>query len=223
MGKVVNSSKLVAVLTGDLVNSSKLKATERRVLLEAINSFFDTYKVRTKNNLKLKVSFEMYRGDSFQCLIDQPKLALRMALLIRTYLQSRVTVGKKVLRSDARIAIGIGTANSMASTLAESEGEAFRLSGRLLDGLKKEPNQIAIKTRKPSIDKATTVDMILLEGIISKWTAAQAEVVYYKLQKLTEVVIAEILSIKQPAVNQRARSASWVAVETLLTYFEALP
>ncbi|GAB3561295.1 hypothetical protein GCM10027578_01750 [Spirosoma luteolum] len=147
---------------------------------------------------------------------------MRVAILIRAYLQSKIVAGKNVIPSDARIAIGIGTANNMATTLAESEGEAFRFSGRLLDGLKKEPNQLAIKTRKPTLDKALAINLVLLEGIISKWTVAQSEVVYYKLQHYTEVVIAEILSVKQPAVNQRAKAASWVAIEKLLVYYESM-
>ncbi len=222
MAKAPSKAKVVSVLTGDIIGSSKLRASERKVLLEAVNTFFDMYKMKSRNNLNLKIGFELYRGDSFQCLLDQPKQSLRVALLIRTYLQSKIVIGKKVIPSDARIAIGIGTANNMASTLAESEGEAFRFSGRLLDVLKKEPNQLAIKTRKPTLDKAMTIDLILLEGIISKWTVAQSEVVYYKLQQYTEVVIAEILSIKQPAVNQRAKTASWIAIERFLDYFEAL-
>lgn len=211
-----------AVLTGDIINSSKLKVADRKKLLEALISLFDNYKVRSRNNLKLKVAFEIYRGDSFQGLLDAPEQSLLMALLVRTYLQSKVTVGSRLIASDARIAIGLGSVSVLAATLAESDGEAFRFSGRLLDTLKKQPNQIAIKSRRLTLDDEVNTSLVLLEGIISKWTALQAEVVYYKLLGYTEVVIAEILKIKQPAVNQRAKAASWIAVERLLIRYQNL-
>lgn len=208
-----------AVLTGDIVNSSKLKVTERKKLLEELTNLFDNYRTKSKNNLRLKIAFEIYRGDSFQGLLDTPGHALRIALLVRTFLQSKVTIGNRLIASDARIAIGIGSVNSAAATLAESDGEAFRFSGRLLDTLKKQPNQIAVKSRRSTFNDEMNTALVLLEGIISKWTALQAEVVYYKLQGYTEVVIAELLKVKQPAVNQRAKAASWVAVDRLLTRF----
>ncbi len=211
-----------AVLTGDIVNSTKLKVADRRKLFDALTALFDAYKVKSRNNLKLKITFEVYRGDSFQGLLDVPEQGLLMALLIRTFLQSRVLVGNRLITSDARIAIGIGSVSLSAATLAESDGEAFRFSGRLLDTLKKQPNQIAIKSRRLTLDEEINTALVLLEGIISKWTASQAEVVYYKLQGFTEVVIAEILKIKQPAVNQRAKAASWIAVERLLLRYHNL-
>lgn len=211
-----------AVLTGDIINSSKLKVADRKKLLEALATLFDNYKVRNRNNLKIKITFEVYRGDSFQGLLDAPEQGLLMALLIRTYLQSKVIVGNRLIVSDARIAIGIGSVSLAAATLAESDGEAFRFSGRLLDTLKKQPNQIAIKSRRLTLDDEVNTSLVLLEGIISKWTASQAEVVYYKLQGYTEVIIAEMLRIRQPAVNQRAKAASWVAVERLLLRYHNL-
>ena len=106
------------VLTGDIVNSSKLKAADRRILMESLSDFFSRYAVKSRNNLKLKVDFEIYRGDSFQSSLDVPAQSLRMALLIRTYLRSQVAVGKtRLIASDARIAIGIGSVNVVATTL----------------------------------------------------------------------------------------------------------
>ncbi|CCH53161.1 hypothetical protein BN8_02233 [Fibrisoma limi BUZ 3] len=221
MSTVVSNAQY-AVLTGDIVNSSKLNVAERETLLRSLTSLFDKDQEGSENDLKLKVTFEIYRGDSFQSLLDIPQQALRIALIIRTYLQSQVSIDDRLIASDARIAIGIGSVDSVTATLAESNGEAFRFSGRLLDTLKKEPNQIAIKSQQPTLDDEVNTALVLLEGIIGKWTALQAEVVYYKLQNHTEVRIAELLKVKQPAINQRAKAASWVAVERLLARYQEL-
>ena len=214
--------KRYAILTGDIVNSSKLTISGRKKLLELLTAFFSTYKVKSKNHLALKINFEIYRGDSFQGMLETPTHALRIALLIRTFLQSKIVTNTQILSVDARIAIGLGTINAQAITLAESDGEAFRFSGRLLETLKKSPNKIAQKSSRAKMDEEINLSLILLEGIISKWTTMQSEVIYYKLQGYTEVIIAEILKIKQPAVNQRAKSASWFAVEQLLNRYEIL-
>lgn len=218
----ITKTKNFAVLTGDIINSSKLKVIQRKSLLDALTELLDTYKTKTKNNLKIKAAFEIFRGDSFQIQLDSPEQSLRMALLVRTFLQCKIVVGNRQIPADARIAIGVGTVNAPANTLAESDGEAFRFSGRLLDTLKKQPNQLAFKSRKPTLDAELNTSLVLLESIMNRWTVLQSEVIYYKLQGYTEVVIAEILKIKQPAVNQRAKAASWLAIERLLLRYQDL-
>lgn len=212
----------IAVLTGDLVDSTKRKPLERKKLVESLSAFFDKFEIKSRNDLQLKAKFELYRGDSFQIMLDAPVHALLLTLLIRTYLQGKVTFPSQTSKNDARIAIGIGKVSNKASTLAESDGEAFLFSGRLLDGMKKLPNRIALKSTRKLLNDEMEINLVLLEAIISKWTTAQAEAIYYKLQNYTEVTIAELLKIKQPTVNERSKAASWTAVERLLKRYQAL-
>jgi len=211
-----------AVLTGDVVDSSKLKLAERRRLTEALNNVFGKFNVKSKNELGLKVGFEWFRGDGFQGVVEDPAEALRLALVIRTYLQGKVIFASQTRKTDARIAIGIGKITFKAASLSESDGEALQFSGRLLDSMKKLPNRIALKSTRLTLDEEINVSCVLLEDIITKWTAPQAEVIYYKLLNYKEVMIAELLNIKQPTVNQRAKAASWLAVERLLQRYQAL-
>ena len=211
-----------AVLTGDIVDSTKLTAINRKKLIELLNGFFSKLNVKTRNNLQLKVSFEIYRGDSFQGVLDNPNDALLVALLIRSYLQGKVVFPKQATKTDARIAIGLGKITYRAKTLAESDGEAFVFSGRLLDSMKKLPNRIAIQSGRKVLNDEMETNLVLLEAIVNKWTAAQAEVVYYKLMNYTEVAIAEILNIKQPTVNERSKAASWVAIDRLVKRYQQL-
>lgn len=212
----------VAVLTGDIVDSSKLKPTQRKYLIETLNVFFQKFSTKSKNELKLKIKFEIYRGDSFQGCLENPEYALRIALLMRCYLQSEKNFPSKTYKLDARIAIGIGKVNYKSNTLSESDGEAFRNSGRLLDVMKKMPQKIAIKTSSETINIEFNNYFQLLEAIMSKWTAPQADAIYYKLLGYSEIAIAEILNIKQPAVNQRAKTASWNSIELIVNRYENL-
>jgi predicted transcriptional regulator len=53
-------------------------------------------------------------------------------------------------------------------------------------------------------------------------TALQSEVILWKLSGYTENYIAKQLGINQSAVNQRANSAGWNAINTLVQRFEKL-
>lgn len=210
------------MLTGDIVDSTKLTVGQRKKLIESLTVFFDMFKVKSKNNLQLKIPFELFRGDGFQGLVESPDKALLIALLIRAYLQGKVVFPKQAIKVDARIAIGIGKISYRADTLAESDGEAFQYAGRLLDGMKKLPNRIALKCSSAAKNDEMEASLQLLEGIMSRWTAAQAEVVYYKLQNHTEVTIAELLKVTQPTVSKHAKAAYWVAVDRLLKRYQTL-
>ncbi|MDQ1089103.1 MULTISPECIES: SatD family protein [unclassified Siphonobacter] len=206
--------KVFAVLTGDIVDSTKLVIPERKVLMKNLDYLFT--RLEAKNELQLKIPFEVFRGDSFQGLLDTPAEALRVALLIRSYLKSDFYSGQNL---DARIGIGIGTVAYKSPKLSESDGEAFHYSGRLLDGMKKHPNRIEIQSSWPALDAEINTGLVLLETITSKWTAAQADIMYLKLLGHTEVNISATLGITQSAVNQRSNAASWNAVDLFVKRF----
>ena len=62
--------------------------------------------------------------------------------------------------------------------------------------------------------------ILLVDGIIQRWTQNQAELVLHKLQQRKEDEIASLLNISQSAVNQRSKTAQWPAIEKLILYFE---
>jgi hypothetical protein len=57
-----------AVLTGDIVNSTKLPSSQEEWLLEVLDRFLNPH------------PHEFYRGDSFQAYIKEPSEALELAL-----------------------------------------------------------------------------------------------------------------------------------------------
>ena len=93
-----------AVLTGDLIQSRRL---DKESMEKVLNALHDTFKEIQKNILKKEGHFEIYRGDSFQVLIHEPQLAMKVSMILRSRLLS--LFGPSKLKSDARIAIGIGT------------------------------------------------------------------------------------------------------------------
>jgi predicted DNA-binding protein YlxM (UPF0122 family) len=220
-----------AVITGDIIHSSRLSSETKAWLFSSI----ETYLKALKKEYGIK--YEMYRGDSFQCLVHNPEDALNVALLIKTFIRSLnpselYAVTKKsdtqqvrdtVLTTfifDARIALGIGEVDAENKRLANSDGMAFFLSGHLLDEIKNTNRHFAIDS-EDSYQKEWETESTLLDAIIRKTTALQCRVLNYKLQDLTETEIANKLNIGQSAVNQRANSGNWNAIDAMVYRFES--
>lgn len=200
-----------AVLTGDIIHSTKLPAEYRSILNKKIEKELAKY----AKHFKLKSEF--YRGDSFQCLVFNPKDSLRLALLIKTFIRQL----DLPIRADARIAIGIGSIDHQEDSLANSHGEAFALSGRALDSLKTSKQTLTISAADPHALELQ-IESLLLDTIMLKNTAFQSTVINLKLRNFTEIKIAEKLAIKQSAVNQRSTSAHWNAINLVVSHFEKL-
>ncbi len=167
---------------------------------------------------QLNLPFELYRGDSFQGIVLQPEETLRYSLLIRTNLKKKDTPGGR----DARIAIGIGKVDFIAASISESDGEAFRNSGPVLDTLKEESIGLKIKTPWDQVNREFDVSLILADAIIKRWTEAQVEVISETLLGKTQLEIANQLGISQSAVNQRLMAASWNAISELIIRFNTI-
>jgi len=86
----------VAVITADIVNSTRLKKSEEKILIGSLSTILKSYK------------FEFYRGDSFQAYLPDPKQALKVVLLARAAAR-RLPSGFSSPFTDVRASIGIET------------------------------------------------------------------------------------------------------------------
>lgn len=220
------TNKLISILTGDIISSRKINPEKRSYLFDQLPVFLKGLQPDWIS------SFETYRGDSIQCQTTMPEFALRIALIVRTYLKGLVIKTTAVSKDptskgyfkagyDIRISIGLGGADFInPHKIGASDGEAFRLSGNGLDKMKDSDVRLTIQTVDQNINFQMEPAIMLLDALIQKWTQNQAEVIYYKLLQKKEEEIAQLLQISQPAVNQRKKTANWNAVEKVITYFE---
>ena len=221
-----------AVITADIVHSTRIDIDHKEWLYKSIENALQT----TSNDFKIQS--EMYRGDSFQCLIDTPKDALRIALILKTYIRSLnpsdiiAEIGsvwsekKKVAllpnwMFDVRMAIGIGAVAMKMKNIATSDGEAFYLSGRALDEMKNGKYHFGIATVDTFKDELA-MESLLLDTIIGKTSALQCEVINLKLLGYTEIEIAKKLQIQQSAVNQRSVNGNWNIINKMVEYYEKI-
>lgn len=221
------TTKTMAVITGDIVASGKMPPADKAKLY----ADFKKMMVSLRRE-QVVAAFEIFRGDSVQCIVKEIPEALRTALLIRAWYKSYGSIGARENtkpgtkgyqggRYDIRLAVGMGSVDFFNKTnLGQSDGEAFLLSGRGLDSLKHSAERMVIWCADPVFGDALKPAMLLLDAVIEKWTSNQAEIVYYKLKKLKEEEIATKIGISQSAVNQRTKNSRWNAIETTITWFE---
>jgi class 3 adenylate cyclase len=102
---------VAAILTGDIVNSTRLSPLQEKQLFELLRRFVAQHK------------YEFFRGDSFQIYIDDPRDALQMALVCRSLAIELTENGE---RYDVRISIGIGKVNLPIKDLGIASVSSFR-------------------------------------------------------------------------------------------------
>jgi len=210
--------RIYAVVTGDVVKFSRLTVAQRRTVLELLESSFGGIQSLFG---PVYAPFRPYRGDSFQGVVD-PSVALRAAIFLRASFRGAVEAASRSDAPDARIGVGIGTVESLPGQgRSMGDGEAFYRSGRLLDSMK-DQNRLLFRTPWPEIDVELDVECALLDAIMGKWSAQQAEAVALHIRGLTQAMAAGELGISQPAVGRRLKSAGARAVDRFCSRYEEL-
>jgi len=202
-----------AVLTGDMVKSTKLNLSDReKSKLEFKNSFREINRL-ILNNIGM---IEFYRGDSFQIVIPKIEKSLLISILLRAKLRAfkpssfSVSGGKNkekpILKawSDARISVGIGSIADIDDNIFEWQGEAFNKSGKFLDEKLTGHRRLWVNTPWIEINEELEVEIGLLDALIGHWTEKTAETMYrYLLYRENQSELAAYFKISQPSVNRR--------------------
>ncbi|MGK7754755.1 MULTISPECIES: MarR family transcriptional regulator [unclassified Roseovarius] len=197
-----------AVLTGDIVSSSDLTASQLDAALDAINTAVSAIASWRKG---LVTGHARRGGDSWQCAIGAPVLDLRAALFIRAALRRE----GKALSTRIAIARGPGTLPEDADPNG-AHGPAFTASGRLLADIS---NHAQMAHASGGLLAATTR---LADHISQDWTVAQARAMHAALPPGTgpRAEIAEQLGITRQAVNQALWAAGFPAISDALELTE---
>ncbi len=217
----IEKNKWYAVITGDIIGSKRLPQDARQALFKhmkegssAVRRYFDDF---------VPLDIAVARGDEWQMLVSRPAEALRVGLYYRAYLKAAM----KEVSVDTRFAIGISSINFVpGGNVSEGDGEAFNLSGKILDGLKRFSIGVAAAEDPGGLfSKTLETAALLADAQARDWTSAQAQAVCGALLGWTQNEIAARWPgerITQQAVSQHLKSAEWVYVECGLDIFKDL-
>lgn len=209
---------LYAVITGDIKNSTRLPAADMARLPSVLKNIFNEFGKTPEPKGRL-IRYSIFRGDSFQ-LVLEPESALEAMLFIRAGLRAAYpgTVAKAV---DCRLAAAIGPIQNLTENITESTGEAFTLSGHLLEDMKK-TFLMAITTPNPDSTIELNTELALCDKIITRWTHIQAQLIPKLLNAEVQAKIADDLNISQAAVAKKIQTMGWLAIEMLLIRYQHL-
>lgn len=196
---------MVAVITGDIIHSAKMKPRQWMSKLKTALGKFGT----TPDN------WEVYRGDAFQLEIKDVSKALWIAIHLKAMLKA--TPGL-----DARMSIGFGRKDFKAKKISQANGSAFVNAGHKFDMLKTEKVNMAIYSGKEKFDDEMNLFLKFALTFMDSWTATSAALVnvFMSNPAKTQSEIAALLKINQSAVSQRKKRAHFDLIEDLDKHFK---
>ena len=198
---------LSAVVTADIVNSTKLSKIQYKKLIKSLEGILQPYQ------------HEFFRGDSFQAFVKSPNEALRVLLQARTAAMKL----SESFACDIRASIGIGHAKLPVKSFQTASGDVFILSGRAFDEMEKEERLIIVCNEKnKAVNSGLKVISQFIDYLFQRLTFKQAAVVYELLMERTQVDTAKRLKKSQATVHKHIQAAGWPEIEKLLTEYKNL-
>ncbi len=208
------SPRPLAVLTGDIIRSSRLAPEALDAAMDALAG--GAAAMSTWEGAE-PARFDRFRGDGWQCLAPAPPMALRAALFLRAHLRATDR------DADTRISVGVGTGVLHPDGLAAASGTAFEVSGRGLDRMAR-AQQIAISWADPPPAAAVIGAVFALADEVSRlWTAKQAALLVATLSPGDEPQerLAAQHGVSQQAIAKHlSRGGDW-ALRRALAALEA--
>lgn len=178
---------MTSIITGDIINSRTSDTGKWMAMLKQVLE-------SEGSNPK---TWEIFRGDSFQLEIENPKEALYRAIQLKAAIKQQKNV-------DVRMCIGIGDKSYESDKITESNGTAFVHSGQGFEELKRKKLTLSIVTGNDTFDNEMNLLIRLILIVMDNWTPAVAEYVHYSLESpLLQEQIAKRLNINQSSVSER--------------------
>ncbi len=190
-----------SVLTGDLIHSQRT---------HDVQAYIKSLKTVLKQlSTHYRIQSQVYRGDGFQVVMDNPEEAFVCAVALRAAL---IASSPDHERWDARLSIGIGEHADK-----ESYGEAFVLSGHGLDNMKK--STLAAFSSHASFQERVALLTEFTAAIIDNWTVVEAQTVYLYLTLDTDQqTIANQLGKSRVTINKALQRAQTRLLDSYLEH-----
>jgi hypothetical protein len=202
---VKSTYKPIAVISGDVINSTKLTSEQFEQLLIRIK---DIQHLITEGSLSNVHSIE--RGDEFQTVVHDIENSLRYSIIYRIAIKA---LGKPF---DSRISFAIASNADLRESVSESMGEAFVLSGRGLKNLKND----RLVFNSDRFELSNNFDLLFkyLDRQLTELTSRQCEVMLPMLKTNDGLSISELskkLDVADATVSKSLKASGWSLISEL--------
>ena len=199
------SYKPIAVISGDIVNSTKLTSDQFEQLLKRIK---DIQKWITTGNASNAHSID--RGDEFQSVVHDIENTLRYTLIYRIGIKA---LGKEF---ESRISFAIAPNADLRESVSESMGKAFVLSGRGLKAFKND--RLVFNSDNLALTEYFDLLFKYLDKQLSELTSRQCEVMLPMLKTnegLSISELAEKLGVATATASKSLKASGWPLISEL--------
>lgn len=195
---------MIAVLTGDVVNSQH---SDTEVWISKLKNLLGQWG-------SAPFQWEIYRGDEFQIKCSVEEVFWKF-LSIKSLIKSQENL-------DVRIAIGIGEETFSSEKITESNGSAYINSGRLLNNLKSDGYNLAIKTPVECVNNDLNMLLKWASKDFDGWSVATAEIIHQLIlyPESNQEDLAKKFNISQSSVSQRLKRANYDLLVETNDYFK---
>lgn len=200
-----STDQAIAVIIGDVVNSTKLSSEQFEQLLKRIKQIQQWITAGGADN-----AHSIERGDEFQSVVRDIEQALRYTILYRVGIKA---LGKPF---DCRISFAIAAKADLREAVSESMGQAFVLSGRGLKALKND--RLVFHSDSSVLTDQFALLFKYLDRQLSELTARQCEVLLPMLMSedgLTVSELAEQLDIATATASKSLKASGWMLLSEL--------
>lgn len=204
-----HTSKPIAVISGDIINSTKLNTEQFDLLLQRLKKLQEL--ISSENTLN---AHSIERGDEFQTVVHDIEHALRYTIIYRVGIKA---LGKNY---DSRISFALASKADLRESVSESMGDAFFLSGRGLKTLKSE--RLFFSADNNELTERFNLLIKYLDKQLTELTSRQCEVLLPMLKhnngmSLTE--LADTLDIASATASKSLKASGWQLISELNGYF----
>nr|WP_320119545.1 hypothetical protein [uncultured Marinifilum sp.] len=220
-----------ASISADIISYTSLSQIDKRQIESDIKKLLIELSERYKND---GFYGRIIQGDYIECALNSGKPALRIALLLKTFIKSielkenSKSKGIKYFKEHAiRLAVAVAPLTSIDPEKGIIDGEAIYLSGRTIkDYSTSNKQKIVIKNtmffRCTNSNTEQEFDCIfsLLDTLLSRCSSKQCQVIYLRLLGLSEKDISLRLQKNQSTISQHSTAAGWHAIEKSVKLFE---
>ena len=158
---------MIAVLTGDLVNSTKMSTEIYSEVISSLKGLLHDV------NEKHHAIGEVYRGDEFQIQYPDPIVALKSTLLIKLALHLSTFSPKPI---QCTLSLAYGTYDIYDKKPNTSSGAVFIASGRGLE--KSQRGELSLHFEQQSDHDEVKLLSQFLNHLLNRLTKTQAELLY---------------------------------------------
>lgn len=201
-----------AIIAGKLADSKQISGNQFSRIPDLIRNSFR--KVNELLDEDEQFEYEIIRMDEFLAKSKNTGSSITRIIMLLSAFRA-ISDSELGIKSELKVALGIGPVEFLQNQLRESDGTAVRFATNGLSKLKRS-QRIIITTNDENQNDEFKVSCGFMDILIREWSDEQAEALFLKLIGKNQVEISEFLKISQPAVNRRLKAAHYDATELFI-------